>query len=133
MMILLFFTFVSGLLTILAPCIWPLLPIVLSSSSTGGKSKPLGIRLGIVTSFSCVVLTIPYLVRSMNFNPDILRFLAVCIIALLGFCMAIPALSVKLEGRLGRLSSSLSYTKKSPSTGFLGGLMTGLSLGVVWS
>ena len=133
MMVLLFFTFVSGLLTILAPCIWPLLPIVLSSSSTGGKSKPLGIMLGIITSFSCFILTMPYLVKSMNFNPEIPRFLAVVIIGLLGFLMAIPALSIKLEGRLSRLSSYCRYPTNPTSTGFLGGLMTGVSLGVVWS
>ncbi len=52
MIILLVFAFVSGLVTILAPCIWPLLPIVLSSSSTGGTRKPLGITLGIIGSFS---------------------------------------------------------------------------------
>ncbi len=133
MMILLVFTFVSGLCTILAPCIWPLLPIVLSSSSTGGKRKPLGIVLGIITSFSCFTLTIPYLVKSINLDPDMPRSLAVVIIGFLGFLMVIPALSEKFEGRLSRLSSYGSYTTKPTSTGFLGGLMTGMSLGVVWS
>src|SRR5215467_11542294 len=124
MMILLLFAFVSGLVTILAPCIWPLLPRVLSSSSPGGKRKPFGITLGIVTSFSCFTLTIPYLVKGINLNPDLPRFLAVVIIGFLGFLMAIPALSVKLEGGLSRLSSCFSYTTKPTSTGLLGGLLT---------
>lgn len=34
MLLLLIFAFISGLVTILAPCIWPLLPIILSSSAT---------------------------------------------------------------------------------------------------
>src|SRR5262249_43242652 len=110
MMILLVFAFVSGLLTILAPCILPLLPIMLSSSSTGGKSKPLGIMLGIITSFSCLTLTLPSVVKSMNFNPDMVRFLAACLIGMLGFLMAIPALLVKLEGRLSCLSHYGRYT-----------------------
>ena len=133
MMILLVFAFVSGLLTILAPCIWPLLPIVLSSSSTGGKRKPLGITLGIIAGFSCLTLTLPSLVKSMSFHRDMPRFLAVCLIGLLGFLMAIPAFLVKLEGRLSCLSHYCRSTIKSTSTGFLGGLMTGVSLGAVWS
>src|SRR5262249_59909688 len=97
MMILLVFAFVSGLLTILAPCIWPLLPIVLSSSSTGGKRKPLGITLGIIASFACLTLTLPSVVKSMNFHPDMPRFLAVCLIGLLGFLMSIPPCLVQLS------------------------------------
>src|SRR5262249_42961195 len=84
-------------------------------------------------SFSCFILTMPYLVKSMNFNPEIPRFLAVVIIGLLGFLMAIPALSIKLEGRLSRLSIYCRYPTNPTSTGFLGGLMAGVSLGVVWS
>src|SRR6266571_2666219 len=100
MMILLLFAFVSGLITIFAPCIWPLLPIVLSSSSTGGKRKPLGITLGIITSFSCFTLAISSLVKTIDINPDIPRFLAVVIIGLCGLLMVIPALSFKVEGIL---------------------------------
>src|SRR5215471_21784692 len=133
MMILLVSALVPGVLTILAPCIWPLLPIVLSSSSTGGKRKPLGITLGIIASFACLTLTLPSVVKSMGFHPDMSRFLAVCLIGLLGFLMTIPALLVKLEGRLSCLSHYGRSTIKSTSTGFLGGLMTGVSLGAVWS
>src|SRR5215510_5711137 len=98
MMLLLVFAFVSGLVTILAPCIWPLLPIVLSASLTGGTRKPLGITLGIIASFSFFTLTISYLVKNINMNPDVPRFFAVVIIGLLGLLMAIPALSCKVEG-----------------------------------
>jgi thiol-disulfide isomerase/thioredoxin len=69
----------------------------------------------------------------MGFHPDMPRFLGVYLIGLLGFLMTIPALLVKLEGRLSCLSLYCHYTIKSTSTGFLGGLMTGVSLGAVWS
>ncbi len=39
MLFLLFFSFLAGFATILAPCIWPLLPLVLSVSSTGGNER----------------------------------------------------------------------------------------------
>lgn len=132
MLVLLFFAFLSGLVTILAPCIWPLLPIILSASTTGGHKKPLGITLGIMLSFSVFTLSISYLVMLFHFDPDILRFFAVIIIGFLGFSMVIPAFLAKLELVVGKLTSFFSGISQSRDT-FNGGLVTGLSLGIVWS
>ena len=39
--------FLSGLLTILAPCIWPLLPIILADvTKAKSRKRPLGITVG---------------------------------------------------------------------------------------
>src|SRR3990167_9042791 len=82
MIVLLLFAFVSGFITILAPCIWPLLPIILSSTVTGEKRKPLGITLGIMISFALFTLTLSYFVKLFNFDPEILRLFAVYVIGL---------------------------------------------------
>ena len=42
MIILIVFAFIAGLVTILSPCILPILPIVLSGAISGGKKRPLG-------------------------------------------------------------------------------------------
>lgn len=131
MFVLLIFTFLSGLITILAPCIWPLLPIVLSSSATGGKRKPLGITLGILLSFAVVTLTISYIVKLIPFNPDALRFVAVFVIAFLGLTLLIPKLNQVMEGYVSRISGKFNLGKTGD--GFIGGLVTGLALGIVWS
>lgn len=93
MLILLLFAFLSGLVTILAPCIWPLLPIILSSSATGDKGKPFGITLGIVLSFALFTLAISYLITIIPFDPNILRLFAVVVIAFLGInaCYSRPS------------------------------------------
>src|SRR5205807_1502492 len=95
--VLLGFAFVSGLVTIFAPCIWPLLPIVLSSSSVGGRRKPLGVTLGILISFTVLTLSISYIVTVIPFNPDILRIFAVLVIGFLGLTLLVPRLSGVLE------------------------------------
>lgn len=137
MLILLTFAFISGLVTILAPCIWPLLPIVLSSTATGGHQKPLGVTLGIMVSFAFFTLTISYLVRIFRFDPDILRLFAVFIIGFLGLTLVIPKLTQILEGLVSRLSSHFaSATTQDPNKsvgGFASGYITGFSLGLVWS
>src|SRR3989338_3063881 len=117
MLILLLFSFISGFLTILAPCIWPILPIIFSSSASGGKYKAFGISLGIPISFAVFTLTLSYLVSLFHFDQDILRVFAVVVLAFLGLSLIIPAFFGRIEVWFSKLA----------------GLITGLSLGIVWS
>lgn len=133
MAVLLFFAFISGLITIFAPCIWPLLPIILSSTANGGKSKPLGITLGIMLSFGLLTLTISYIVKIIPFDPNALRLVAVVVIGFLGLTLVIPKLNQVVEGAVSRLSGKLGVNKQSDNNGFMSGFVTGLSLGVVWT
>lgn len=133
MVVLLFFAFISGLVTIAAPCIWPLLPIILSSTATSGKAKALGVVLGIMTSFSVFTLTLSYIVRIIPFDPNILRFFAVAVITFLGLTLLIPKLSQILEGYVSRVSSKVGAPGQIQGSGFKSGFITGFSLGIVWS
>src|SRR5438046_6472443 len=133
MLILLSFAFISGLVTIFAPCIWPLLPIILSSTTTGGHRKPLGITVGILISFGLLTLTISYIVKIIPFDPNILRYIAVIVIGFLGVALVVPQLSGKLEAFVSRLSGKLQTTHQVQSTGFKSGFITGLSLGIIWT
>lgn len=108
MSILLIFAFISGLVTIAAPCIWPLLPIVLSSTATGGRKKPLGITMGICVSFAFFTLALSYILKIIPFDPNSLRVFAVVVLVILGLTMLIPQLSSILEGWVSRLSAKFS-------------------------
>lgn len=133
MLILLLFAFISGLVTIAAPCIWPLLPIILSASTSGGHRKPLGITLGIITSFAFFTLTLSYILKIIPFDPDILRIFAVIVIGFLGLTLVIPKLSGLLEGWVSRLSGRFVSGGSTQGNGFKSGYITGFSLGLVWS
>ncbi len=133
MVILLLFAFLAGLATILAPCIWPLLPIILSSSTTSGHRKPLGITLGIIVSFSIFTLSVSYLVMLFHFDPNILRIIAAVTIAFLGLTMIIPSLLIRYELLITKLSSFIGGRPIANHHGFFGGFITGLSLGIIWS
>jgi cytochrome c biogenesis protein CcdA/thiol-disulfide isomerase/thioredoxin len=127
------FAFLAGLVTILAPCIWPILPIVLSSSvASKGRYRPLGITIGIMLSFGFFTLAISYLVKIFHFDPNSLRVVAVVVIGFLGLTMVVPALSRLVEGFISRLSGLFGHRFKQGS-GFGAGFLTGLSLGIVWS
>jgi cytochrome c biogenesis protein CcdA/thiol-disulfide isomerase/thioredoxin len=134
MAVLLVIAFISGLVTILAPCIWPLLPIILSSSTTGGKSKAFGITLGICASFFVFTLSISYLVSALKIDPNFFRYFAVIVIGLLGLSLAVPWFSTRLEVAVSRLSGRFGgVIGGAKRSGFWGGLVTGVALGIVWT
>lgn len=132
MVLLLVFAFLSGLVTILAPCIWPLLPIVLSTSLGGGKQKSLGITLGILVTFGLLTIGISYLVKFFGIDPNILRIIAVVILILLGLTMVVPYFGRIVEGLVSKFAGRLGQNNTARH-GFWGGFITGAALGVIWT
>ncbi len=135
MIFLLFFSFLAGFATILAPCIWPLLPLVLSVSSTGGKRKPFGLTLGVMTSFSIFTLFVSYLERFLHIDPNVFRLIAVIIIGLLGLSLLFPSLGAKFEVWINNVLQPLQNRLQgnNQSQGFGGGYVAGFSIGLVWA
>ena len=133
MLILLVFSFLAGFITILAPCIWPLLPIVFSASSSGGKRKSLGITLGVMTSFMIFTLFISYIEKIFPINPNALRLVATIVIGLLGLSLLIPSLGAKFEVFINNVLGPLQSKCKKEGTGLGAGVVTGFSLGLVWA
>ncbi len=138
MILLLLFSFVSGIATIAAPCIWPILPIILSSSVLGTDHKrPLGITLGIMLSFGFFTLVISALVKFLHINPDILRLFAVIVIATLGVAMIFPSFNTFIEVLVSKLTGiwigNGRPSEDAKKSGFFPGFVTGISLGIVWS
>lgn len=135
MILLLIFSFLAGFVTILAPCIWPVLPIVLSSSIAGkkGHQRSLGITLGIMLSFAFFTLFTSLLVRIFHIDPNILRMLAVAIIIFFGMTMIIPVLGTKFALLVSKLVNIFGQTSVGASNDFMPGFIAGLSLGIVWT
>jgi cytochrome c biogenesis protein CcdA/thiol-disulfide isomerase/thioredoxin len=131
--VLLFFAFLAGFVTILAPCIWPLLPIVLSASSGQGRQRPLGITFGVMTSFTIFTLSISYLEKFLHVDPNLFRLLAVIIIGALGVSMLFPFLGTLFENFINRILSPFQNKIENQGSGFSAGYATGFSIGLVWA
>ena len=70
---LLIYAFLAGLATVLAPCILPILPVVLGSSLRGDRRRPLGVVTGLVLGFASATLAVTALVRALHLPADALR------------------------------------------------------------
>lgn len=134
-MILYIFSFLAGLATVLSPCVLPVLPAILSGGVNKGKYRPLGIVLGLISSFVFFTLTLTYLVHLLGISANILRYFAIGIISLFGLIMIFPSLSDKFS----RLTSSVGDTganlqsKAAQEKGFISGFILGMALGLVWT
>jgi cytochrome c biogenesis protein CcdA/thiol-disulfide isomerase/thioredoxin len=136
MIILLFFAFLAGIVTILSPCILPVLPVVLSGSVGGGKARPLGIITGFMASFTFFTLALSALVRLLGISPDILRYVAAGMILAFGLVMVVPLFKtafMRLVSGLSRVGSGSQVSSTGGNRGYLSGLVLGLSLGLVWT
>jgi cytochrome c biogenesis protein CcdA/thiol-disulfide isomerase/thioredoxin len=133
MHLLLWFAFLAGMATILAPCIWPVLPIVLSSAVGHDHRRPLGITLGIMISFATFTLAASALVKIFHLDPNILRIMAVVIIAFLGLVMVFPRWYSKFEIVITKLSHTTGGRLKREGQDFWPGFITGLALGILWT
>ena len=126
--------FISGLFTILAPCIWPLLPIVLADvTQSNSKRRPLGITAGVAISFAFFTLAISALESSIGFSPNVLRKMAVVVLLVIGISMVVPALSRRMEASISSISGKFGGIGKNQRSDFSGGFVTGLAMGVVWT
>ena len=125
------FAFLAGLLTIAAPCILPMLPILLGASF-GRRSpvRPLLIVLGFVLTFSAVSLVFSAITDLAGLTAYNLRFIAAIAIGILGLALLWPR---PFEALMGRLTGLLPEQGGTGREGNLGALLLGASLGLVWA
>ena len=133
-MIEILFAILAGILTVGAPCILPLLPILLGSSvGSTSKTRPLFIALGFIVMFSIVGLTLSWLITTLNISPDLLRTIATIALALFGVFMIWPTPFEKVTAYLSKYTTKANALSTQAGTGNLGGFVLGLMLGLIWT
>jgi cytochrome c biogenesis protein CcdA/thiol-disulfide isomerase/thioredoxin len=125
------FAFVAGAATALSPCVLPVLPVALAAGATGGPRRPLGVVTGLVVSFTFATVALVYVLSALGLPDDLLRSLAIGVLALAGVAYIVPGLGARAEAALTRLA------RRPPAggsgDGFASGLVLGASLGLVYA
>ncbi len=135
-MTLFFLAIAAGVLTILAPCILPVLPFLLGTSGGRSKWRPLMIVAGFVGSFAVIGAAFATAGTFLGISNDALRTVAGVILFLCGAALcfegAYEKLSAKMQPLLAKLGANVSGGA-STKTDALSGLAVGASLGLVWT
>jgi cytochrome c biogenesis protein CcdA/thiol-disulfide isomerase/thioredoxin len=134
-MLFLLISFTAGILTVLAPCILPLLPVIIGGSATGGSNKRAYTIIGSLI-VSIVVFTLLVKVSSvfLSVSPEFWKIFSGGILILLSVSYIFPSVWQKVP-YLGRLSvsSNKALGKGFQKNTFWGDVLAGAALGPVFS
>jgi cytochrome c biogenesis protein CcdA/thiol-disulfide isomerase/thioredoxin len=130
MTLLVLFAIAAGAGTALSPCVLPVLPALLSAGVSGGRRRPLGVVLGLATTFTITVAGFAKVIDGVGLGDGTLRSLAVIALLVFGVAMLVPALGDRIEAPLSRLAR---FGPRSRGDGFWSGIAVGAALGFVYA
>jgi len=123
----------AGVVTVVAPCTLPMLPILLGASvGRNGKARPAMIALGFVISFSAAALLLSAAIDLFDLDPNILRTVAAVLLLGFGVLMIWPTPFERLTAGVGGIAYSTAGNNPARQ-GNLGGFVLGTTLGLVWT
>ena len=123
--------YIAGVLSILSPCVWPLVPIVMTSAAGKGRMGPMYLALGLSTAFALAGSILTFVLLNAGLNPDAFRWFAAALLVIVGLTLIIKPLADWLSLRLSALSSRLNIGNHEASSS-IGQFGVGLLLGLVW-
>jgi cytochrome c-type biogenesis protein len=126
--------FLAGLLSILSPCVLPLVPIVLGAAISEHRFGPVALAAGLAVSFTALGLLIAVAGFSIGIDANVLRAAAAVLMIVLGVVLMLPALQARLATAGGPAANWTEQNLGGFSTsGLSGQFCVGLLLGAVWS
>jgi cytochrome c-type biogenesis protein len=124
----------AGVLSILSPCVLPILPIVLGAAAGEHRRGPLALAAGLALSFVVIGMFIATIGFSVGLTGDVFRVAAAVLMVLIGTVLLVPQLSVQLAAAGGPAGNWVEQRMGGFSTaGLSGQFALGLLLGAVWS
>ena len=126
--------YAAGALTILSPCVLPLVPIVLGSAAQAHPRGPLALAGGLVASFTLTGFLLATLGAASGFDGDWVRLLGAALLIAAGLALVVPA----AQGLLTRAATPLADWANARKAGMeryglAGQAAIGVLLGLVWS
>jgi cytochrome c biogenesis protein CcdA len=130
----LIFAYAAGLLTLINPCVLPVLPIVLASSLNRDRRAPLALAAGMSLSFVALGLGVTALGPTLGLDGDTVARVAALVMVGFGMVMLVPSLSGRFStataGFAARADAKIDMTSDA---GIGGQFLSGALLGAVWS
>lgn len=138
-MTLLVLSFVAGVLTVLAPCVLPLLPIIIGGSVTGNERdrrlRPILIATSLAVSLFVFTILLKATTALVDVSPDVWLYASGGIVIALGIVSLFPTTWEIVAEKLQLQRSSQKALAKSGKNKrrFIGPILVGAALGPVFS
>src|SRR6185437_12198486 len=133
-MILFLLSYLGGVLTILSPCILPVLPFVFARSDQPFARSGLPLLAGMAATFA-LIATLATVGGSWAVHANQWgRIIAMLLLALFGLTLLLPSLADRLTRPLVALGSRLSNDARDTGPGRIGAsLLLGVATGLLWA
>jgi cytochrome c biogenesis protein CcdA len=126
--------FVAGLLSILSPCVLPILPVVVGAAASEQRWGPAVLAVGLAISFVAIGLFAATIGYSIGLDADVFRRAAAALMIVVGTVLLVP----RFQARLALAGAPLAnwgdrHFAGARGNGLAGQLWLGLLLGAVWT
>jgi cytochrome c biogenesis protein CcdA len=126
--------FAAGVVSILSPCVLPILPIVLGVASSAERLGPVALAGGLALSFTVLGLFVAAVGYSIGIDADALRYLAAIVTIAFGLLLMMPRAQAQLAAASGPIANWTDrHFGSQPGGGLAGQFGVGVLLGAVWS
>ncbi len=126
--------FLAGGLTVLNPCVLPILPIVFATAVSKHRFGPIALAGGLVVSFVAVVLFVYLVGFNIGVDTEVLRTVGAILLITAGVVLVVPPIQSQLVAAAGPVAN---WTQRRfggfEGSGWTGQFGVGLTLGLVWS
>jgi len=127
-------SFLAGVLSILSPCVLPLIPIIIGSALNTHKLGPYALALGLAISFTAIGVFLATIGVSLGLDAASFRNVAAILLIIFGVVLLSPFLQLKFASLTAGLGNSgQNALSQFSSNSLFGQFLLGMLLGVVWS
>ncbi|UYP68489.1 cytochrome c biogenesis CcdA family protein [Thalassobacter stenotrophicus] len=128
------FAYFAGLLTLINPCVLPVLPIVLVSALNAHRAGPLALAAGMSVSFVVFGVLVTAFGASIGLTQDRLAQIGAVMMMAFGLILVVPMFAQRFEMATAGVAAGADTRMNTLNAGSLRGQFAGgLLLGTVWS
>ena len=130
----LFLAFFAGTLTVINPCILPLLPIVVAAAFANGKLGAAALLLGLVAGFATLGVIVNATGALFGVSETVLRNVVAVLLLLFAAVLLIPALERRFSNMVAPVGAAgANLAARAGNYGIAGQFAVGILLGAIWA
>jgi cytochrome c-type biogenesis protein len=125
--------FVAGTLSVLSPCVLPILPLVLGAAASKQRWGPVALAIGLTSSFVVIGMFVATVGFAASLDAGVFRYAAAVLIVAIGLVLVVPQFQARLAIAGGPVANWADARLGGAGSGFPGQFWVGVLLGAVWS
>lgn len=126
--------FLAGVLSVLSPCVLPLVPVVLAGAAAEHRLAPLALAAGLALSFTGIGMFVSTVGFALGLDMDMFRIISAILLIAAGVVLALPRFHPALAAAAGPIGDLAQRRLGGFSGSGVGGqFAVGLLLGAVWT